>query len=77
MRFCCRSTLFEGVCFNSRHPGPWRAWKGGSEPRLLTPDPEDPGDPGDPRMNSKWCKFIVFTAKVTRATLRCNVFYFS
>ena len=25
-------------------------------------------------MNSKWCKFIVFTAKVTWATLRCNVF---
>ncbi len=48
---------FEGVCLNSRHLGPRRAWKGGSEPRLLTPDPWDPLDPVDPvapRMNSKW-----------------------
>ena len=29
---------------NSRHPGPRRAWKGGSESRLLTPDPVDPSD---------------------------------
>ncbi len=34
---------FEGVCFNSCHPGPRRVWKGGSEPQLLTPDPGDPG----------------------------------
>ena len=25
-------------------------------------------------MNSKWCKFFVFTAKVTRVTLWCKVF---
>ena len=28
---------FEGVCFNSRHPGPRRAWKGGSEPQFMGP----------------------------------------
>ena len=62
--------LFEGVCFNSHHLGPRRAWKGGSEPQLLTPDPRDP------RMNSKSCKFVVFLLRylVTRVTLRCNVF---
>ena len=35
---------FEGVCFNSRHPGPRRVWKGGSEEQLLPPLPEDPLD---------------------------------
>ncbi len=34
--------LREFECFNSRHPGPWRAWKGGSELRLLTSDPWGP-----------------------------------
>ena len=45
---------------NSRHPGPRRVWKGGSEPRLLTPDNRDPLDPWDPaerRMSSKSCIF--------------------
>ncbi len=28
-----------GSLFNSRHPDPWRAWKAGCEPRLLTPLP--------------------------------------
>ena len=67
------SHTFEGVCFNSRHPGPWRAWKGGSEPRLLTPDPRDPLDPRDPRMNSKWLKLAFLEYLVTRVTLRRNV----
>ncbi len=52
--------LFEGVCFNSHHPGPRRAWKGGSELRLLTPDPRDTEDLRDPQMRSKSCKFSVF-----------------
>ena len=34
--------------FNSRHPGPRRVWKGGSEQQLMTPDPVDPLDPVDP-----------------------------
>ena len=38
------NSIFEGVCFNSRHPGPRRAWKGGSEQQLMTPDPRDPQD---------------------------------
>ncbi len=46
--------LFEGVCLNSRHPGPRRVWKGGSEQQSMTPDPGDPG------MNSKSCKNRVF-----------------
>ena len=37
---------------NSRHPGPRRVWKGGSEPRLLTPDPRDNRDPRESRMSS-------------------------
>ena len=37
--------MFESVCFNSHHSGPRRAWKGGSEQQLMTPDPRDPGDP--------------------------------
>ena len=52
--------------FNSRHPGPRRVWKGGSEQQLMTPDnrdpldpldPLDPVDPVDPEMNSKWIDF--------------------
>ena len=35
---------FEGVCVNYRHPGHRRAWKGGSEPQLLTPLPRDRAD---------------------------------
>ncbi len=31
------TTSFEGVYFNSRHPGPRRAWKGGSEQQWMTP----------------------------------------
>ena len=34
---------------NSRNPEP-HACVGGSEPRLMTPDP---GNPGNPRMSSK------------------------
>ncbi len=49
-----------GSLFNSRHPDPRRAWKGGSEPRLLPPLLRDPQDCVDLGTNSKWCKFIVF-----------------
>ena len=51
---------------NSRHPGPRRVWKGGSEPRLLTPDyrdPVDPGDPGDPLTSYKSCIFCTPVGK--------------
>ncbi len=65
--------LFEGVCFNSRHPGPRRVWKGGSEQQLMTPDL------GDPLAAPDECQIVqkprVFTAKVTRVTLWCNVFF--
>ncbi len=37
-----------GFVWNSRHLDPWRAWKGGSESRLLPPHPLDPLDPADP-----------------------------
>ena len=33
---------------NSRHPGPRRVWKGGSDSPGLTPFPLDPLDPLDP-----------------------------
>jgi hypothetical protein len=52
-------TSFEGVCVNSRHHDPRRAWKGSPESRLMTPDPADPldplgpVDPVDPGMSSK------------------------
>ncbi len=49
-------TSFEGVCFNSRHPGPRRVWKGGSEQR---PVASIPGHPRHRRECSKSCKFIV------------------
>ena len=45
---------------NSRHPDPRRVWKGGSEPRLLTPDNRDPVDPLDavyPLVNPFSCIF--------------------
>ncbi len=49
-------------------------WKGGSEQQSMTPDP---GDPGDPLAAPDECQIVqkphVFTAKVTRVTLRCNV----
>ncbi len=42
-------TLYsEGVCFNYRHPGPRRVWKGGSDLQLMTAFPGDPLDPLDP-----------------------------
>ena len=37
---------------NSRHPGPRRVWKGGSELQLMTPDCGNPLDPADPAMNT-------------------------
>ena len=52
---------FEGVCFNSRHPGPRRVWKGGSEEQLLPPLPEDPEDPEDPLA----CAKLVFRLRET------------
>ena len=36
---CDPSSLFEGVCSNSRHPGHRRVWRGGSEQHLMTPLP--------------------------------------
>ena len=47
--FPFRRPEFEGVCVNYRHPDPRRVRKGGSELRLLTPDP---GDWRDWRENS-------------------------
>ncbi len=41
-------TGIRGSLFNYRHPDPRRAWKGGSEQQLMTPDPGDPQDPEDP-----------------------------
>ena len=32
---------------NSRHPDPRRVWPGGTELRLMTPDPRDPGKSGE------------------------------
>ena len=50
-------------------------WKVGSEPHSLTPDPGDLADPADRRNEFQIVKFhFAFTAKVTRVTLRCNVF---
>eukprot|EP00973_Karenia_brevis_P011327 1534562-Karenia_brevis.AAC.1 len=31
--------LFEGVCYNYRHPNPRRVWKGGSGLRSMPPFP--------------------------------------
>ena len=53
---------------NSRHPDPRRVWKGGSEPRLLTPDPEDPLDPADPLDRSGESIFVHI-----HRVLRCSV----
>ena len=54
--------LFEGVCFNSRHPGPRRVWKVGSGAHLLPPlpgNPGNPGNPGDPVENNGRLDFAV------------------
>ncbi len=49
---------------------PRRAWKGGSEQRVMPPLPGDPGDPRDPREPRINLNFLhLFTAKVTRVTL--------
>ncbi len=62
--------------WNSRHPDPQRAWKGGSEPRLLPPHPLDPADPLDRRNEFQIVQIhCAFTAKATRVTLRCNDFF--
>ncbi len=64
---------FEGVCFNSHHLGPRRAWKGGSEQQLMTPDWRDPVhpldlvDPGDELQIVQICLFLLHF--VTRVTL--------
>ncbi len=44
-----QSASLREFVLNSHHPDPRRAWKGGSEPRLLPPDPVDPVDPLDRR----------------------------
>ena len=49
-------TSFEGVCLTHVILAPGACW-GGSEQRLLTPDPADPldpVDPADPRMSSRF-----------------------
>ena len=60
-------SYLEGVCVNSRHPGPRRVWKVGSGARLLPPlpldwldpaDPADPVDPVDPVKNSERIVFV-------------------
>ena len=48
--------------------------KGGSEQRAATSFLGNPRDPRDPRMNSKSRILYVFTAKIARISLRCNVF---
>ena len=62
-----RFSFWVTFAYNSRHPDPQRAWKGGPQLRLLTPDPVDPVDPAeraDPRMSSKSAKsdrvFVAF-----------------
>ncbi len=48
---------------------------GGSEQRLLTPDPADPADCSGSADEFQIAHFIyVFTAKIARTSLRCNVF---
>ena len=68
--------LFEGVCLDSRHPDHRRAWKGGSEPHFLTPLPLDPLDRSRSADEFQIVQIMcVFTAKVARTSLRCNVFF--
>ena len=43
---------------NSRHPGPRRVWKVGSEQQLLPPLPGNPRDPVDPVENSERLDFV-------------------
>ncbi len=70
---------FEGACFNSRHPGhcarEGRLRAAGSD----TTSPGSAGVPGSPRESPGEFQMVqihcVFTAKVTRMTLRCNVFF--
>ena len=73
-----RPHYLRGFVWNSRHPDPRRAWKGGPEPRLLTPDPLDPLDPADPAMSSKSAKsdgvLVVFMK--TGAPVRCFFDFF-
>ena len=57
---------------NSRHPDPRCVWKGGSEPRLMTPDcldpldPVDPVDPVDLRMSSSGVSPASVSAAIVR-----------
>ena len=48
---------------NSRHPGPRRVWKGGSEPQLLTPDNRESRDPRDPEVNPFWAEIDAQASK--------------
>ncbi len=59
-RACCCFLLFEGVCGNSRHPGPRRVWKVGSGAHLLPPLWENPLDLVDWLKNSKSRILYVF-----------------
>ncbi len=66
---------FEGVCVNSRHPGPRRVWKVGVWGALAaTTSAGSAGSGGSGGEFQIVQKPYVFTAKVTRVTLRCNVF---
>ncbi len=49
LKTATRTNYLREFVLNSRHPDPRRAWKGGSEPRLLPPDLVDPLDPLDRR----------------------------
>ena len=73
------SPVLREFVFNSRHPDPRRACWGGSEQRLLTPDPADPADCSGSAGSADEFQIVyfpyVFTAKMARLTLRCNVFF--
>ena len=64
------NSLSEGVCLNSRHPGPQRVL-GRYRAAVRGTDSVDPRDPA---MKSFLCVLHVFTAKVARTSLRCNVY---
>ena len=53
---------FEGFCLTHVILTSGACW-GGSEQRLLTPDPLNPADPADPGMNSKSRIYICFYSK--------------